>query len=162
MNGTLTVDKAMLTVTSDKAITYGAVKPKSFTPVYDGLMPGDTRNNALTGAPILTCDYDQGDDAGSYPITITAGTLASNNYSFDFVGGMLTVRQATLTVAANSFSIKYGDTKPASFPYEITGFVLDQDASLLGTMAPALSCNTYTQGADAADYPIVVKKGHSC
>jgi hypothetical protein len=46
---------------------------------------------AFTGVPAEATTAKQGSTAGTYPITIAAGSLASSKYSFVFVPGALTV-----------------------------------------------------------------------
>jgi hypothetical protein len=69
---------------------------------------------------------------GGYTITGAQGSLAAGNYDFTtFNNGTLTVNPATLTVAANDAIKTYGDPNPA-FTAGYDGFVLGQDASVLG------------------------------
>ena len=88
VNGTLTIDKALLTLTADdKSKTYGQANP-ALTFSVDGLVNGDTRATALTADPSLdTALASSG--AGSYPITLTGGTSA--NYTLTRVNGTLTI-----------------------------------------------------------------------
>jgi len=94
VNGTLTVSKAVLTVTANNASrAYGAANP-TFTPTYSGFLNGDTAS-VLTGAPVITTTATATSPVGSYPISPTIGTLTAANYSFTFVNGTLTVGTAT-------------------------------------------------------------------
>ncbi len=45
----------------------------------------------LTGAPLVTTTATQSSPAGSYPITPSIGTLASINYTFAFVPGVMVI-----------------------------------------------------------------------
>jgi hypothetical protein len=94
--GTLTqvVNKAQLTVTANDASMVHGNNPPSFTgaATYAGWVLDDTRyGGQVTGQPSLTTTADSSSPAGTYPITAAAGTLASNNYSFTFNNGTLTV-----------------------------------------------------------------------
>jgi len=87
----ITVNKAKLTVTAKNlSMKQGAAVP-TFTYTMTGFVNGDKQAKATTGAPRLTTTATSKSAAGSYPITVTAGTLAATNYSFIFVSGKLTV-----------------------------------------------------------------------
>ena len=90
---TLTVSKAPLTVTANNVnIAVGAAIPV-LTVTYSGFVDGDTAAS-LSGSPALSTTATSSSPAGSYPITITQGTLAAANYTFTFVNGTLSVVQA--------------------------------------------------------------------
>lgn len=85
-----TVGKAALTVTADdKTIAYGDAAP-AFTVTYDGFVNGDDEGD-LGGTLAFACDYEKGDDVGTYPITPSG--LTSDNYDIRFVAGTLTVTE---------------------------------------------------------------------
>ena len=88
--GTLTVAKAVLTVRANSATrVVGAANP-TLTAAYSGWMNGDT-TAVLTGALSLSTRATTASPPGSYPITVSAGTLTTANYTFNFVAGTLTV-----------------------------------------------------------------------
>lgn len=88
---TLAVTAAKLTVKANNlSMKHGAAVP-ALTYAMTGLVAGDTQQSATTGAPALTTTATSQSAAGSYPITATAGTLASANYAFTFVSGTMTV-----------------------------------------------------------------------
>jgi len=90
-NGTLTVTKAALTVTANNlTMKQGGTAP-ALTYSIAGLVNGDMQAKAVTGAPKLATTATAKSTAGSYPITVSAGTLAAANYSFGFVNGTMTV-----------------------------------------------------------------------
>src|SRR5438552_1640748 len=135
--GTLHVTQAVLTVTADaKSKIYGAGNP-ALTYTITGFVNGDPASivsgtaNCATTATILS-------GVGGYPITCTQGTLSATNYAFSFVGGTLTVTQATLTVTADPQSRVYGAGNPA-LTYIITGFVNRDAASVVAGTA---NCST--------------------
>jgi hypothetical protein len=118
--GTLTVTKAILTVTANNAsMTYGGTVP-GFTPSYSGFQNGDT-SAVLIGSPSLTTSATSSSAVGSYTIASAAGTLSATNYSFSFVNGTLTVAKATLAVALSSSAnpSNYGGT--AIFTASVSG-----------------------------------------
>ena len=124
-NGILTINQAPLTVTANnKSRAYGATNP-TFDATITGFVNGETlATSDVTGTPACTTAATPASPVSGSPyvITCTIGTLASSNYSFNFVVGNLTVTQATLTVTANDKSRVYGVANPA-FDATITGFV---------------------------------------
>src|SRR5262249_6702463 len=88
--GTLTINKAPLTVTANnKTMTYGGPAP-SFDAQYAGLLNGDT-SAVVSGLSCAAKDGNQivgsSTPAGSYPITCGGGSAA--NYSLSYVAGTL-------------------------------------------------------------------------
>jgi sugar lactone lactonase YvrE len=107
---TLTVSKALLTVTANNASMAVGTAVPALTASYSGFVPGDTVA-VLSGSPSLTTTATISSPVGTYPITITQGTLAAANYTFTFVNGTLSVVQvpavelittATLTGSAGA------------------------------------------------------------
>src|SRR5439155_4544078 len=96
-NGTLTVNKATLTVTADSTSRgYGDANP-AFAASYSGFQNGETlATSGVTGSPSLTTTATPTSAPGTFAITAAIGTLASANYSFTFANGTLTVTKATL------------------------------------------------------------------
>jgi hypothetical protein len=99
-SNSLTVNKAELSVTAeDKTRAYGEENPP-LTYTMTGFAGGDTQANSTSGLPSLTTTATSTSPAGAYPITITAGTLTANNYTFGFTNGTLTVTPAaTYTIS---------------------------------------------------------------
>ena len=94
VNGTLTVDKATLTVTpNNQSIVSGSVLP-SLSATIAGFVNGDTQT-VVNGLPALTTTATSSSPAGTYPIVATLGTLAAANYSFTFGTGTLTITPAS-------------------------------------------------------------------
>jgi len=88
----ITVNKAALTVTAKNlTMKKGAAVP-ALTYKMAGFVKSDNQANATSGQPVLMTTATSKSAAGTYPITITAGTLAAANYSFTFVNGTLTVK----------------------------------------------------------------------
>ena len=100
VNGKVKVNKAVLTVTADnKTITYGDAKP-NFTASYSGWVTDD--RTMPTGSAEFETAYVSGNDAGDYAISIKVGTLAHANYTFNVVGGTLTVNKLSINTAGKS------------------------------------------------------------
>ncbi len=92
-NGTLTVGKALLTVTADpQNRLYGQTNPL-FTVSYNGFVDGDNQS-VLTGAPALSTVADTNAPVGTYDIVATNGNLTATNYALSFVNGVLTINPA--------------------------------------------------------------------
>ena len=122
VNGSLTVNRAHLTVTAaSQSMTYGDAVP---TPTYTitGFVNGD-KQGVVSGNPVLTPGATSASPVGTYAITVTQGSMAAANYDFpNLVNGVLTVGKAHLTVTAADQSMTYGGAVPTP-TYAITGFV---------------------------------------
>jgi len=110
VDGTLTIDKAELTVTADdQNKTYGDADPTlSFTP--SGTLFYDDEYDVISGVTLQTATGADA-TAGAHVITASGGT--ADNYSITHVNGTLTVAKAELTATADNQSKTYGDAEPA-------------------------------------------------
>lgn len=155
VNGTLTVNKATLTVRANNASRiYGSANP-AFTASYTGFVNGDT-TGVLSGSPSLTTTATASSPVASYTITAAQGNLLAGNYQFSFVNGTLTVTKATPIVTWSAPpAITYGTA--------LNGTQLSATSSALGTFSysPAagtvLSAGAYTLSttftpSDTSDY----------
>ena len=79
-----------------------------------GLVGTDTAEQAYAGTPALATDALASSDAGSVPITISAGTVVASDYDYQlsFVPGTLTINPAPLTISANNQSRNEGEANP--------------------------------------------------
>jgi hypothetical protein len=153
--GTLTINKAALTITADnKGMTYGGGLP-ALTVSFAGLVNGDTPA-VVTGLSLATVPATS--HAGSYPIT--AAGAAETDYNIAYQPGSLTINKATLTVAAKPQSMAYGGAYPA-LTFTVSGLVNGDSAAVVGgslASAPATSgVGTYpiSRGTlAAADYTV--------
>ena len=99
---TLTISKAMLTVTADnKSKTYGTDNP-ALTATIIGFVNGDTPA-VVSGAPALSTTATLSSGVGTYPITAALGTLSAVNYDFSLVTGTLQVNEVP-TPSVDSFA----------------------------------------------------------
>ncbi|MEA1648103.1 MBG domain-containing protein [Nitrospirillum sp. BR 11164] len=150
--GTLTVNKAALTVTANNAtVTYG--QTPSLGASYSGFVNGDT--TAVLGGSLAI--GGAGTNAGSY--TLTPGGLTAANYDISYVAGTLTVNKAALTVTANNATVTYGQTPSLGASY--SGFVNGETAAVLGGSlaigGAGTNAGSYTLtpgGLTAANYDI--------
>ncbi|HEY5085006.1 MAG TPA: MBG domain-containing protein, partial [Rhizomicrobium sp.] len=89
----LDIEKAGLSVKANNlSMAQGAAVPP-LTYRFVGFVNGDTPTDATTGKPALSTTATSKSPAGTYVITVKAGTLVAKSYSFTFVSGALTVTQ---------------------------------------------------------------------
>ncbi len=142
---TLTVNKAVLTVTAQNASkTYGDANP-AFTYVISGFLNNETVA-VVSGTANCTTSANVNTSAGTAPITCAVGTLLATNYSFTFVPATLTINRAPLVLAGNSVSRLYGDPNPA-----LTGTVTGLKG---GDKATATFSTTALSTSPVGTYPI--------
>lgn len=157
-NGTLTVGKKNLAVTTNnKSITYGSSNPM-FDVSYSGFENGDTSVVLDNTGFSLISTYSIGNSVGTYTINISMGTATDNNYNFTPLNtGTLTVGKKDLVVTANDKTISYGSTSPA-FDVSYSGFVNGDTSTTLDNTGFILS-STYIQGNAVGTYPINISVG---
>jgi hypothetical protein len=144
---TLVVNKAPLTVkANDVSKVYGAALP-TFGVTYDRLLGSDT-SVSLGGTLTFTTAVTTTTAPGSG--TVLPGGLTSDNYTITFMPGVLTVRKAPLTVTASSATVSVDAALPV-FAAQMTGFVLEQDETVLGG---TLVYTTASTTAVAGTYPV--------
>ena len=91
--GVITVARAPLTITAvDASMKVGGSLP-TLTWTAIGFMNGETAGTALSGAPSLATAVTAKSKAGSYPITVSVGTMKAVNYQLTFMSGSLNVTQ---------------------------------------------------------------------
>src|SRR5262249_48609210 len=113
--------------------------------------------SAVTGSASLSTAVTTSSGVGSYPITVTAGTLSAANYDFtSVVNGTLTVAPAHLTVTAVSPSSPYASPIP-NLGATISGFLPPEPAALVSGSAAASTTATAT--SRVGSYPIRVSVG---
>ena len=146
--GTLSIGKALLTITVDNQTSvYGSALP-ALTVNYSGFVNGDNAAS-LSTAPTISTIATSASPAGTYAITASGG--ADPNYTISYVAGALTIGKAALTVTADNQSSTYGSALPV-LTASYTGFVNGDNAASL-TTAPTLS-TTATSASPAGSYPI--------
>jgi sugar lactone lactonase YvrE len=157
--GTLGITPAVLKVTAfSYSRVYAAALPSTFAYSVTGYVNGDTAASSLTGAPAVTTTAHQGSPSGNYPITPNIGSLASNNYTFQFAPGTLAITPAVLQVTAYSYTRVYATALPASFAYSVTGYLNGDTAATAFTGAPAIA-TAAKLGSPAAPYAITPSIG---
>ena len=115
---TQVVNQAVLTVTANnQSRIYGAANP-TLTYTISGFVNGDTQA-VVSGAPSLTTTATTTSPAGSYPITITQGSLSASNYTFTFVNGTLSITNPVPVVSG--LSPAFTGAGGAAFTLTVTG-----------------------------------------
>lgn len=100
-----TVNKALVEVKAASfTVTYGDTEPTYYTTVK-GLTGSDTVKT-LDGFVLLNCAYQSDSTVGTYQITID-GQYESDNYTFIYVPGSVTVKQRTVYVTAEAVNREY-------------------------------------------------------
>jgi hypothetical protein len=110
----------------------------------------------ITGAPVngepeIACETDATTPVGSYPITLTAGTIT--NRGLVLKNGECTVEPATLTVTAKSYTRNVGEPNP-DFEFTYSGWKNRETADVL-LSAPTIECEA-TPESPAGEYEIRV------
>ena len=156
--GALTISKATLSVFSSNAsATYGSANP-TYTYTIGGFAAGDNQGNSTTGAPTLTTSPATPTAVGTYPITVTIGTLSATNYTFNLQStGSLTISKATLTVTSTNVSTTFGSANP-TYTYTMTGFTGSDTQANATTGAPTLTTTPATP-VNAGSYTVTVTVG---
>jgi len=145
VDGTLTINKAHLTVTANNAIkTYGDANPTLSTTV-SGFANGESlATSGVTGSGTATTTATALTGAGTATITAGAGTLTASNYDFtNLANGTLTIGKAHLTVTANNAIKTYGDTNP-TLSATVSGFVNGESLATSGVSGAGAATTTAT------------------
>lgn len=126
-NGQFEIKPAQLVV-SIKTIelTYGADKPEPEL-TFNGFVNGESPT-VLSAMPTLVPLIDWPLNTGIYELETNGGI--AGNYTLIYEPGKLIVNKAILTVTPNNFTITYNNPLP-DFTYNLTGFVLGEDQSVL-------------------------------
>lgn len=96
-NGTLTINKAPLTITANSYTINQKDELPEYGVTYDGFKNDET-SSVLTTLPTITCDATDSETVGAYDITPSGA--AATNYSFNYVSGTLTVNAVeSVTIA---------------------------------------------------------------
>ena len=145
--GTLTINKAPLTITAKSyEITQGDELPK-FEVTYSGFKNSETEN-VLTKKPTITCAATNDSAPGEYDI-IVSGAEATN-YNISYVAGKLTIKdKEVLSIKADDKTMVYGNAVP-TLTYTVT------EGTPQGV--PALSCEATSQ-SPVGTYTINIANG---
>ncbi|QYM79145.1 filamentous hemagglutinin N-terminal domain-containing protein [Horticoccus luteus] len=163
--GTLTIDRAPLTITANDQTRRINLANPDFDATFSGFVLGET-SSALAGTLAFATPATLSSPAGTYAITPSG--LTSANYAISFVPGTLTLTQITaLLISADDFSRTYGAANP-TFTASYTGFVNGETSSVVSglqfntaaTQTSGIGTYTITPfGATAAGYDISYASG---
>ncbi|MBO9731416.1 MAG: hypothetical protein J7623_22440, partial [Chitinophaga sp.] len=149
------VAKALLTVKANsKTKAYQQANP-TLDYTFAGFVNNDNAS-AVTGIAQTATTADINSLPGSYPITITQGTLSSSKYNFSFQNNSLTVTAAGQSISFTPIPAKtYGDaafslnaTSSAGLP--VTYSVLSGPATINGNNVTITGAGNVTIAADQA------------
>jgi hypothetical protein len=130
-NGTLTINKAALTVTADdKSKTYGDANRRLPSPTT----ASERRCGGSLGGTLQFAPTPPGQPVGSYDVTPSG--LTSGNYNISFAKGTLTVTKRAIEVTADDKTKTYGENDPA-LTYKVTGGNLVNGDAFTGSLTRA-------------------------
>lgn len=154
-NGTLTINKAALSIKADnKNKLYGETNPE-LTCSYVGFVKNQT-NAVLNSKPQLNTTATTNSAVGIYPIEVSGAE--ATNYSISYQNAELTINKRELSVTANNYTRAYGEENP-EFELTYQGFVNNEDESVLKVKPTVTTLATST--SDVGEYIIAVDGGVS-
>jgi hypothetical protein len=150
VNGKLTVTQPALTVTADdKSRTYNTDNPALTYVVTDSSGTVVT----VPGTAALSTTAVKSSPVGSYPITVTQGSL-DKNYTYTFIPGTLTVTKSALVVTADNKSRPYNTENPT-----LTYVVKDSSGNVVNVSGTASLSTSAVKSSPVGDYPITPTQG---
>jgi len=111
----------------------------------------------LNGRPELSTTATKTSPVGTYPITVSQGTIT--NELVTYIDGTLTITKAPLTVGVKNETITEGDAIPA-FTLTCSGFRNSDTETTAFTTKPVAK-TTATLSSPAGTYPITVSGGEA-
>jgi len=154
VDGSLTIDKAALTVTANNASkTYdGLAFSGGNGASYSGFVNGE--DASVLGGTLTYGGTSQGaQNAGTYGLS--ASGLTADNYAISYNAGNLTVDKAQATITANSGQVTYNGQQHSIAGFTVSGLVNGEDASVLSgvntTGGSGISAGSYTHSASGTD-----------
>ena len=139
------------------------------TMIYGDTVPKLTYTSEgaeLAGTPMLSCSATSTSAVGTYPITISKGSVTNKNVTY--VNGTLTIVKAPLTISAGNYTKKHGEENP-KFSATFSGFKNGETSAVL-TKQPVFTTDVITStspglypvrisGAEAQNYEISYVNG---
>ncbi len=149
VDGSLTINKALATVTANSGTTTYNGSEQSLSGFTATGLVGDEDTSVLNG---VTTSGGSGKNAGVYTHTAT-GT--DENYELAFVDGALTIDKAAATVTANSDTVTYNGAGQSINGFTVAGLVGGEDASVLESVITSggagTNAGTYVHTANGSD-----------
>lgn len=151
----LTISKKALTIKADDCSMIYGDNPPQYTVSYNGFVLGENQNN-LTNFPTITCNATATSNVGNY--IITPSGAQSDNYTFTYQIGTLTIQKRSLSVIPNDASRTYGSNNP-TFTFSYQGFVNGNTEYNISVKPTATT--TATIRSDVGSYPITCFGGNA-
>ena len=139
------------------------------TMIYGDTVPKLTYTSEgaeVAGTPMLSCSATSTSAVGTYPITISKGSVTNKNVTY--VNGTLTIVKAPLTISAGNYTKKHGEENP-KFSATFSGFkngetsaVLTKQPVFITDVIASTSPGLYAvrvSGAEAQNYEISYVNG---
>lgn len=147
VDGVLTVNRAALTITAQRATrVYGAANP-DFESMIGGL-PMGVDESVVTGLQYGAAAMDS--DVGEYPLTPFGAS--ADNFNIGYAAGVIEITPAALTISANNASRIYGGADPA-FSAMFAGLV---NGDLPAVVADLAFDTVAGLNSGVGDYPLTV------
>ncbi len=131
----------------NKTMVYGDKIPNLTYSIINGEVKDGER-------PVVSCSANSTSPVGTYPITITKGTLSNNIVTLS--AGTLTITKAPLNASVGNYSRLRGEENPP-FVISYEGFKNGENESVL-TKKPTATCIA-TPSSEVGKYPIIVSGG---
>ena len=150
-NYSFSYTKGTLTITDADPVT---VTAKSYTITYGDALPEyeyTSKGAALSGNPSISCSATTTSPVGTYPITISKGSVT--NYNDTYVNGTLTITKAPLTIKAGTYTRKRGKENP-DFTLTYQGFKNNETKDVLSTQ-PSVTTSA-TENSPIGTYAVIV------
>ncbi len=160
----ITVQGIVVVTASDATSVYGASVP-ALGYTINGFVGSDSQSTATSGTPNLTIAATSAPlPVGTYPITITQGTLSAANYTFLFVNGNYTVTPASVTATAGSGSAQYDGTAKSPSACLVSGtytgdLTCTNTPATVGPDAGTTTIAPQVSGSNQASYAITLVNG---
>ena len=141
---------------NDAIRIYGNQNP-DFSVSYTGFLYNDDAND-ITTAPVATTATDIHTYVGKYPITISGGS--TNNYSFIYENGTLTIDRKTLNVTADN-KTRFEDDPDPAFTLTYNGLAGNdtKDSLCLPIVFPASAVEIYQLNRNATHTDVKLNGG---
>ena len=157
----------LIVAAKNESMVYGSPVPAlEYYPITIAVNDGFVD---LSGTPSLSTTATSHSGVGTYPITISQGTLEAGfpqpsylccdpNYAFAFKDATLTITKAEVAITAKSITIHRGQRIEPKLSYDITGLVNGDDA--FSTLQGRPTLNTAARiDSPPGTYPIKVDLG---
>jgi predicted secreted protein len=103
-SGILSVDKAVLNVTADNKTRVFGIDNPVFTFKYSGFVNAEGES-VVQNPPLAATPAAKNSAAGIYPIVLSGAS--ADNYTFNYINGVLTVTSTTRTITLDLINTKY-------------------------------------------------------